>query len=201
MSLDISTLQYLSGGIAVLLGLIGYVFYARGILSGKIKPHAFSWFVWSILTAIAFVAQVVEGGGAGAWVTGFTAVISFIFALVGFGPSSRLFITKSDWFFFVGALLAIPPWYFTGDPLWSVVIITIVDAVAFVPTFRKAYFHPETENISTYALSSLKFVFGILALEAFTISTTLYPASLILANGIFIAMVMWCLRFNKTQNK
>lgn len=190
MDLSFSMAEIL-GGIAVLLGIIGYVFYVRGILQGKVKPHAFSWFVWAILTTIAFVVQVVEGGGPGAWVTGFTALASFAFAAVGLGVSSRVLIAKSDWIFFIGSILAIPVWYVTGDPLWSVILITIIDAAAFVPTFRKAYFHPETENTTTYALSGIKFIFSLLALEAFTVTTALYPASLVLANGIFVAMVLW----------
>jgi hypothetical protein len=155
MNFDSAALRQILGAVAVLLGLIGYIFYIRGILQGKVKPHAFSWLVWGILTVIATLAQVVEGGGAGAWVTGFTALMSFGFAVIGLGASSRILIAKADWLFFIGALFAIPPWYFTGDPLWSVIIITVVDAVAFAPTFRKAYFHPESENVSTYVLSSI----------------------------------------------
>ncbi len=191
MDLDWGTWQSIFGGIAVFLGLLGYVFYIRGILQGKVKPHFFSWFVWTLLTGIAFVAQVVEGGGPGAWVTGITAVMSIIFTLVGLRSSSRTFIAKTDWFYFIAALLAIPPWYFTGDPLWSVIMITVIDAVAFAPTFRKAYFHPETENGWTYALSGIKFVFGLAALSSFTWTTALYPASLVLANAAFVAMVLW----------
>src|SRR5262249_44675078 len=127
--------QQIFGGIAVVLGLLGYVFYTRGILQGKVKPHFFSWFVWTILTAIAFVAQVVEGGGPGAWVTGITSAMSLVFSIVGLSSSSRSLIARSDWFYFIAALLAIPPWYFTGDPLWSVIIITVIDAAAFAPTF------------------------------------------------------------------
>lgn len=179
------------GGIAVAIGLFGYAFYVRGILQGKVKPHAFTWFVWGLLTAIAFVAQITEGGGAGAWVTGVTAFCSFCFALIGLGASSRIFITKSDWVFFVGALLTIPIWYLTGDPLWSVIVITVTDAVAFAPTFRKAFYHPTTENAPTYALSGLKFIISLLALESFTWTTALYPASLVLANLAFVAMIIW----------
>ena|SRR3989344_5291221 len=179
------------GGIAVALGLFGYVFYVRGISQGKVKPHAFSWFVWGLLTAIAFFAQITEGGGAGAWVTGVTALCSFCFALVGLGASSRVLIAKSDWIFFIGALLTIPIWYFSGNPLWSVIIITIIDAVAFAPTFRKAFLNPETENGWTYTLSGLKFVVALFALESFTWTTALYPASLVIANLIFVAMLVW----------
>ena len=195
MDSTLLTPQQILGGIAVILGFIGYVFYIRGIFQGKVKPHAFSWLVWGILTAIAFVAQIVSGGGPGAWVTGFTAIAAFGFALVGLGVSSRIFITKSDWIFFIGALLSIPVWYVTGDPLWSVIIITIIDAVAFVPTFRKAYFHPDTENASTYALSGIKFIFSLLALGTFSMTTALYPASLVIANLVFVAMLLWRRRY------
>ncbi len=189
--MDIFTLQQILGALAVALGLFGYVFYVRGILQGKVKPHAFTWFVWGILTAIAFSAQIVEGGGPGAWVTGVTALFSFGFATVGLSASSRAFITQSDWIFLISALLTIPIWYFTGDPLWSVIIITIVDAVAFAPTFRKAFFNPETENGWTYVLSGLKFIVSLFALETLTWTTALYPASLVVANFAFVAMLMY----------
>jgi len=179
------------GTLAVVIGLLGYVFYIRGILKGEVKPHAFTWSVWGILTSIAFVAQVIDGGGPGAWVTGATAFMSFIFAMVGLGATSRIYIKKNDWILFVFTLLAIPVWFVTENPLWAVIIITIIDAVAFAPTFRKAFHHPETENVWTYLFSGTKFVFGIVALESLTLTTILYPASLVLANGAFVAMVLW----------
>lgn len=189
--MDILTPQELLGGLAVAIGLFGYVFYVRGILQGKVKPHAFTWFVWGLLTTIAFFAQITQGGGAGAWVTGVTALCSFGFALVGLGASSRVFIAKSDWVFFILALLTIPIWYFSGNPLWSVILITVTDAVAFAPTFRKAFFNTETENGWTYALSGLKFVISLFALGSFTWTTALYPASLVLANLAFVIMLVW----------
>lgn len=183
--------QEFLGSLAVMLGLLGYFFYIKGIIKGEVKPHAFTWFVWGILTAIAFFAQVSDGGGAGAWVTGITALFSFGFTVVGLRASSRMLIAKSDWIFLLFSLLTIPIWYFTGNPLWSVIIITIVDAVAFAPTFRKAYFNPDTENGWTYLLSGIKFVVALFALESFTWVTALYPASLVLANFLFVSMLVW----------
>lgn len=94
----------LLGLIATIIGLIGYVPYFRDIFKNKTKPHLFSWLILGLLTVIAFVAQVVEGGGAGAWVTGFTAAICFIVAALALFKGEKN-ITKSDWFCFVGALL------------------------------------------------------------------------------------------------
>ncbi len=53
--------------------------------------------MWTLLTGIAFIVQITKGGGAGAWVTGVTALCSFGFTIVGFRASSREFISKSDW--------------------------------------------------------------------------------------------------------
>ncbi len=179
------------GAIGVLIGLAGYLVYFHGIFKGRIKPHAFSWLVWGILTLIGFIAQVVDGAGPGSWVTGFTAVMSFVLFFVGLGASSRALIVKSDWIFFIATLLAIPPWYLTGDPMWSVIIITIIDAGAFIPTFRKAYEHPQTESVFHASSAGIKFVFGIFALHHFSMTTVLYPASLVLMNGIFVFMLLW----------
>lgn len=191
-------IKIILGTLAVVIGMLGYMFYTRGIFKGEVKPHAFTWSVWGILTSIAFFAQITEGGGPGAWVTGATAAMSFIFAIVGLGASSRAYIKKSDVIIFIFTLLAIPIWLVTENPLWAVILITIIDAVAFAPTFKKAYYHPQTENTWTYFLSATKFVVGIFALESFTTITVLYPASLVVANGAFVAMVIW--RRNKSQN-
>ncbi len=186
------------GTIAVVIGMLGYLFYIRGILKGEVKPHGFTWSVWGVLTSIAFFAQVMDDGGPGAWVTGATAAMSFIFAIVGLGASSRVYIKKSDWILFIFTLLAIPVWLVTENALWAVILITVIDAVAFAPTFRKAYYHPKTENTWTYFFSAAKFVVGIFALESLTTITVLYPASLVIANGAFVAMVLW--RRDKDSN-
>ncbi len=178
------------GVLATALGLIGYVPYFRDIFKGKTKPHVFSWFVWGLLTAIAFFAQIAKGGGAGAWVTGVTAIACFVIAGLALKYGEKQ-ITTTDRLSFVGAILGIILWRLTDSPLLAVVLVTVIDALGFLPTFRKAYYKPNEETASTFLLSSIKFIFGILALESFNLTTWLYPASLILMNGAFVVMVVW----------
>ena len=127
----------------------------------------------------------------GSYVTGLTVLFSYGFAVVGLGTSSRIYIVRKDWFFFVASLATIPVWIITGNPLYSIILATAIDAIAFGPTFRKTYFHPETESSAAYALGGLKFLLGTLALENFTVTTMLYPLSLVFMNGVFIAMLYW----------
>src|SRR3990167_9255905 len=125
------------GILATLIAIYAYIPYFRNIFRGKTKPHAFSWFVWFLLTAIAFFAQVSDNAGPGAWVTGFTAVICFVIFIFGLKRGEKD-IVWIDWLSLVGALLALGLWAITNEPLLSVILITLIDALGFVPTFRKS---------------------------------------------------------------
>ncbi len=177
------------GVMAVVIGLIGYVPYFRTLFSGKTKPHAFTWLVWGTLTGIAFVGQLVGEGGAGAWVTGFTAAISFAIFVLALVKGKKDF-PLADWACLGGCVMALVLWAFTDDPLYAIILITLIDALAFAPTFRKSYTKPHSEPAFTYALSGLKFLVAMFALKEVSLVTALYPASLVLANGLFVVMLL-----------
>ncbi len=176
--------------LAIIIGIISYIPYFVGIFKKTVKPHPFTWFIWATLTGIAFFAQLSDGGGVGSWVTGFTALVSFSFVLLSIKYGFKG-ITKSDWFTFIAGIISIPVWILTNNPLWSVVIITVIDALAFFPTFRKTWKEPSTEPAITYLLSSLKFFIALFALETITLTTFLYPFSLVLMNTAFVFMLVY----------
>ena len=184
------------GWISIVIAVIGYVPYFVDIFRGKTKPHAFSWLVWGLLTGIAFVAQVVDGGGYGAWVTGLTSVVTIAIFILALLKGTRD-IKRFDWMALSVCFLGIAIWGITKEPLYSVILVTVVDAVAFVPTFRKSFMRPGEETVSLFFLSALKFIIGIIALEHYSVVTWLYPASLVLANGAFVLLLIvrrWQLR-------
>jgi hypothetical protein len=169
------------GGGAVVLAFIGYIPYFLDIFKGKTKPHAFSWLVWGVLTAIAFVGQVVESGGPGAWATGFTALVCFVIFTLALKKGEKV-ITTGDKASLLGSFLALWLWWWTSDPLGAVILITIIDALGFYPTLRKSWLKPWEETQIMYLLAGLKFVVALFALESYTVVTWLYPASLVILN-------------------
>lgn len=177
------------GIIATLMALIGYIPYFRDVFAGKTKPHAFSWLVWGSLTAIGFAGQVAENAGPGAWVTGFSALVCFIIFILALKLGNKN-IVLIDWLSLVGAGVALLFWWITQGPLLSVILITVIDALGFFPTFRKSYSKPEQETAITFALSGLKFVVAIIALENLNVVTWLYPASLVFMNWLFVSMLL-----------
>ena len=178
-------LQVFLGISATAIAFISYIPYFRDIFLGKTKPHAISWFIWGILTAIGFFGQVYDNGGPGAWVTGFTALIAF-FIFVAALKKGEKNIVLIDWLSLAGALLALLLWYVTKTPLFSVILITVVDIFGFIPTFRKSYMKPHQETLITYFLSGLKFFIALFALSNLTVITSFYTISLIVMNWVFI---------------
>lgn len=175
--------------VALLLAVLAYIPYFRDILRGKTRPHAFTWLVWCVMSMVAFFSQVSDGGGVGTWVLAFTAIVNFvIFCFAIYKGDTD--ITNLDWFCLMGAFLGVALFTFNEDPPMSLLIISAVDIIGFVPTVRKSMIKPYQETMSTFALSSLKYVFSIAALENYTFITVYYPAVVGTMNALFVVLLI-----------
>ena len=183
--------KQLLGAIAIGLTIIAYYPYIRSIIQGKTKPHVFSWVIWGTSTCIVFLAQLADKGGAGAWVIGFSGIISIYVAFLAYIKRSDSSITRIDRLFFIVAMTALPIWYLTSDPLWAVVILTTVDVLGFAPTFRRSYILPFEEQLMFYVVMALRNLVVLSALENYSLTTVLFPATIAIACLIFSLMVVY----------
>lgn len=163
--------------------------YIVDIFRGKTRPHAFSWFVWGLPAGIVFAAQFVSGGGAGSWTTAMTAILcTVIFILSLFYGEKN--VTALDMLSLFTALFAIFLWVLVKNPLGSVVLITIVDVVGFVPTIRKSIHKPTEETLTTYVTGGLKWILSLLAMSNLSFTVWFYPAAMVIANWGFAGMLL-----------
>ena len=183
------TTPELFGAAAFLIGLYGALVYIISILKGRTKPHLFTWVVWSLLSTIGYLAQLHDKAGPGAWALGITALVTIVIALLSLKYGEKTF-TRGDKIAFYSSIVAIIPWLVTKDPLGSVILISIIDIVAFYPTIRKSWMKPHEEKLTSYNLANLKFCLSFFAMSAFTINTILYPAVIVAANFVFVAMCL-----------
>jgi len=179
----------LLSAIAIVLTFIVFFPYIRSIIQGTIKPHVFSWVIWGTTTFVVFLAQLEDNGGVGAWPIGVSGSITIFIALLAYLKRADITITKTDWLFFISAMMSLPFWYFTSDPLWAVVVLTTVDVLGFGPTVRKAYIHPYSESMVFFSLFTVRNLIVIIALENYTVTTVLFPAVIAAACMSLIVMV------------
>jgi hypothetical protein len=184
------SLIQLVGLAAVVLTVVAYVPYIGAIRAKAVKPHFFSWLIWSLTTVIVFFAQMAAEGGAGAWSTGMSAAITLYVAWLALVLRSDFSNTTADWCFLIAAMLSLPVWFFTDDPLWSVVILTVVDAFGFGPTLRKAWHKPQEESMQFYLLFGARSLLSVAALESRTLTTVLFPVAMVVA-CVLVSVLLW----------
>lgn len=183
-------LREIVGALAVALSLGAMVPYLVSTWRGKTRPHIFSWGIWGIFNLIGGLAQMVDGGGPGAWVNIAGLCTCWAGALFGYLRGGTRDITRSDCYAAGGAIIGIIPWLLTNNPLWSVIIITVIDMLAFYPSFRKGWAKPHEEMTLVYWVSAIKHALGIAALTNFSVTTVLFSASLVLTNTVYVLMLV-----------
>lgn len=177
--------------IAIVITLTAFIPYIREIFRGTIRPHIFSWVIWGVTTLLIFLAQLEDNGGAGTWPIGVSASITIFIAYLAYLKRADVTITRADWLFFIAALLSLPLWYWTSDPLWAVILLTAIDVAGFGPTVRKAYQFPYSESLLFFALFTLRNALVMLALENLTLTTLIFPAVMLILCVLMMAMIAY----------
>lgn len=194
--------KILFGTIAAVLAFFGSYVYIRDIIRGNTRPHLYTWLIWSIVTVIAFLGQIVSGGGAGSWATGVSALLT-IGVTVGcwwFGYGSTD-ITTFDKICLVLALIAILPWLLVESVLWSVILASAIDVIGFFPTMRKTWHAPKSESLGSMYVDAIKHSLSIASLNFYSITTWLYPAAVLLTKVIIISEIVFLRYFKKHTNQ
>jgi hypothetical protein len=180
----------IAAALAVIIGSVGSVLYVSSVLKKQVRPHIFSWIIWGIIMVIAAAIQFKEGAGAGAWATVSGGIVCFIVAglAVRFGEKN---IVRSDWVALGLALCAIPIWLLTSNPVVAACWITFIDSMGIYPTFRKSWADPWREDLTVFFLWGVSTAFSVVAIESFSVATTLYPVYILIANSAITAMLFF----------
>lgn len=178
--------------VAAILAFVGNISYLKDIFRDKVHPHPYTWFIWSIVSMTTFFGGLAKGAGIGALPTGvaeaFTVII-FLFSLKYLFKREAGHIRTIDHYFLAAALVGLIPWALTKDPTISVIMVVLIDIIAFVPTLRKTWSQPETERPLLYAMNIVRHILTLFALEAYNIATMLHSIAMICTNTIMVAFI------------
>ena len=191
MSLDYKTICAYT---ACAIGSACFIPYIRDIYKKKTKPHIYTWLIWTILQVTGVVAMYNSGAGIGilALATGSVLCAYTCILSLKYGTKN---ITTFDTLCLIGALVSIAVYIFLKQPLLSIILISAIDFVGFLPTLRKAYIEPYSETLAMFAFFALSGTFTMLALHDYSFTTILYPLTLIGIN-IIATLVIWIRRKN-----
>lgn len=178
--------------VAAVLAVVGNISYLRDVVKGRIQPHPYTWFIWSIVSMTTFFGGLAKGAGIGALPTGvaeaFTVII-FLFSLKYLFAGKVSHIRPIDHYFLAICLLGLIPWALTKDPTISIIIVVLIDIVAFIPTLRKTWMHPETEKPLLYEMNVGRHILTLFSLQTYNIATVLHSVAMICINTIMVIFI------------
>ncbi len=187
--MDPSTVKIAFGILSLIPAAIAYTLYFRGMLAGKIKPHAFSWLIWGLLAGNGFIAQISAEAGIGAWATGVTSIACLaIFSIAIFHGDTK--VLRLDWLLLALALISFGLLFVIEDKTLSLCITLFATLLGFSMTWRKAWRLPHEEAAWSFGLNAIKFLPAIFALQTYSFLTVAYPLTAGLANALVMVIVL-----------
>ncbi|HEV2412825.1 MAG TPA: hypothetical protein VGS28_03395 [Candidatus Saccharimonadales bacterium] len=183
------------------LSCVGYIPYIRDILRSKARPERATWLIWSVLSLIAFFAQLNKGATQSLWFTGFNFLTTgLIFSLSikrGIGGLAR-----RDIIGLLTAAIGLALWYLTGNALYALIVTIAVDTVGSILTILKTYDHPWTETYTVWVLDGLASILAVISVGRLDYTLMLYPFVLFVSNFIIVGTIYTGRHLKKpTSNK
>lgn len=180
----------IAGKLAGIISLIGFIPYIIAILRGKTKPNRAGWFIWTVLGVTLGASYYFSGAVHTIWVPVSYAIgplIVFTLSIkYGEGGWSRF-----DIFCLVGAGISLVLWVIFKSPVVALVTNLIIDLLGALPTIKKAYKKPESEDKIAWIIFFIGNVTNMFAIEELSFAITAYPIYMLLVNGLITALVAW----------
>lgn len=172
------------------LNLIGSVDYIRRVRSGEVRPNRASWLLWAIAPAVVLAAELQQGVGLRALMTLGIALGPFLVFVSSFTTRAAYWkLGRLDWS--CGALsgLAVALWALTDSAVLAIALSIAADALAAIPTVRKAITDPHTESPVFFVAVSLGGALTLATLQRWTFADWAFPFYIFVFPGLLALLI------------
>jgi len=175
--------------LSVAVAIAAALIYVLQTLRGDVRPHPLSWFLFGALSATGYWVQRDQGAHQGSWTLLAMTIICFLFVAVSVLRGERSF-SRREWAFAIAGGGVFTLYLFTKDANLAAALTTVVDALAFGPTFVRGWAYPRKDSVTSFALNGAKFVPSLMAMDPISFATSFYPATLLVLNSAVALMLV-----------
>lgn len=168
--------------LSVAIDFLGNVPYAYQVYKGIIRPHPFTWFIWTVLTLMMAIVQFYEGAGGGGWLLVSTTVFNTLIVCLSIRYGTKD-IKKVDYIVLAFCLACFPLYFVFQLPILTALVITIIDSASFLPMLRKSIKDPSGESIQFQWMMTAAYICSLLSMETYSLPTCLFPAAMVIMHG------------------
>ena len=191
------THQSIIGIIAGIISIIAYLLYNLSILRHQTKPNKATWIILTLVGLLILISYYLEGARETIWVPIAYVVGPLIIAVLAIKWGEKGW-SRLDKICLAGSGISILFWFFTNSALLTLLINILIDFLALLPTIKKSYNRPETEDRVAWLLETIASVINILAIKTWIFSIYIYPIYLIVVNGVISFLLLSKIGKNKS---
>ncbi|QQS17984.1 hypothetical protein IPL68_05010 [Candidatus Saccharibacteria bacterium] len=177
--------------VAAAINVLGTISYVVAVFQGKARPNRVTWGVLTIAPMIAFASMLSQGVSVAQSIVtfsfGFSPFMIFVSSYLVKHPAWQ--IKRFDIVCGALSLLGLLLWWFTGEGNVAIVFSIVADALAFLPTLVKAYYHPETESPWTFMASELATIMGLMTVTMWNFEHVAFQVYILCANIVAIVFI------------
>jgi len=178
--------------LTLLLNLVGSAHYIAMIFSGRVRPNRASWLLWALAPAVVLAAELAQGVGLRAVMTFGIALGPLLVVIASYATKAAYWkLGTMDWACGGLAGLALVLWAITDSAVVAIILSIGADALAAIPTVRKAITHPHTEHPFFFVLVSLGGALTLLTIQRWTFADWAFPLYIFLFPGLLAALIWW----------
>lgn len=99
-------------------------------------------------------------------------------------------IKKIDIVSFVLAIIAIILWLVVNQPVWSIILVIVVDMFSFTPTFIKSWTRPWEETLLTWFFNIIRQILVLFSIGEINFVTVIFPLYSLFINTAFFSLLV-----------
>jgi hypothetical protein len=176
--------------VGFILQLIGGSSYLIDTIKGKIQPNRVSFFLWGLSPLIAFAAEVQQKVGLQSLMTfsvGFVPLVIFIASF--YNKKAVWKLGKFDYICGAFSVLGLMLWYMTKIGNIAILFSIVSDAFASIPTLRKSFTHPESENYIEYLFAFFNAIIALLTVRVWSFATYAFPLYIVVIDVLLVSLI------------
>lgn len=180
--------RLLIGQVAGGLSFFAYILYYISIVQGRSRPNRATWIILTVVGVLIAASYYASGARNTMWVALAYTVGPFIAAILAFkyGEGGT---TRFDIFCLVGCAASVVLWVLADTPLYTLVINIFIDFLGILPTLKKAFFDPLSEDALAWSVTTFSNLLNVFAIELWVFSVAVYPLYMLVVNGLVTAFI------------
>lgn len=178
------------------ISFLSFFLYYVSIFKKKTIPNRATWFILTIVGILIFSSYYSVGARETIWVP-FSFILGplivFILSLK-YGEGGW---TKFDILCISGTGLSLIFWYLSGSALITLLINILIDLFGILPTIKKSYLRPWSEDSLAWFLTLISSILNLFAISVWSFEIWIYPMYMVIINGLIT--VLLCSSFSKNR--